>query len=57
MIKVRIFASVATAFALMAVPASAQVTTTFALDGTSQKICQLNGDTDWKSGLPTAHGL
>jgi hypothetical protein len=54
MFKNRILAIVATAFALTAVRAAGQVITTFALDGTSHKICQLNGENDWESGLPTA---
>jgi hypothetical protein len=54
MLKNRILAIVATAFALTAVRAAGQVITTFALDGTSHKICQLNGENDWESGSPTA---
>lgn len=51
MIRIWIFAIVATVFALTPVRAS---DTTFTLVGTSEKVCQLNGDTDWKTGLPTA---
>jgi hypothetical protein len=50
MIKVRTFAIVATIFALTPVGASVQLT----LVGASQKVCQLNGQTDWETGLPTA---
>jgi hypothetical protein len=51
MIKMWIFAIVATSLALTQVRA---VTTTFTLVGTSTKVCQLNGETDWASGNPTA---
>jgi hypothetical protein len=51
MIKMWIFAIVATLFALTAV---GQPRTTFTLVGKSTKVCQLNGDTDWASGKPTA---
>jgi hypothetical protein len=50
MIKVWTFAIVATVIALTPIGASAQLT----LVGASQKVCQLNGDTDWQTGLPTA---
>ena len=51
MIRIWIFAIVATVFGLTAVRAS---DATFTLVGASEKICQLNGDTDWKTGSPTA---
>jgi hypothetical protein len=51
MIRIWIFAIVATVFALTPVRAS---DATFTLVGASEKVCQLNGDTDWKTGLPTA---
>lgn len=51
MIRIWIFAIVATVFGLTAVRAS---DVTFTLVGASEKICQLNGDTDWKTGSPTA---
>src|SRR5580658_4417102 len=51
MIRIWIFAIVATVFALTPVRAS---DTTFTLVGTSEKVCQLNGDSDWKTGLTTA---
>jgi hypothetical protein len=51
MIKMWIFAIVATSFAQTSVRAS---NTTFTLVGQSEKVCQLNGDTDWASGKPTA---
>jgi hypothetical protein len=51
MIKMWIFAIVATSFVLTSVRAS---TTTFTLVGESTKVCQLNGETDWASGKPTA---
>jgi hypothetical protein len=54
MIKIRIFAIVAGAVILAAVRAPAQGVTTFKLVGASQRICQLVGQTDWVSNLPTA---
>jgi hypothetical protein len=51
MIKMWIFAIVATSLALTQVRA---VTATFTLVGKSTKVCQLNGETDWASGNPTA---
>ncbi len=54
MMKTGIFAIVAAAVALTAVPVTAQVVTAFTLVGASQKVCQLNGDTDWESNTPTA---
>jgi hypothetical protein len=50
-IKIWISAIVATSAALTAVHAAE---TTFALVGESTKVCQLNGETDWESGKPTA---
>jgi hypothetical protein len=52
--KIGIFVIVAAAVALTAVPVTAQVVTAFTLVGASQKVCQLNGDTDWESNTPTA---
>jgi hypothetical protein len=54
MIKVRISAVVAIAVVLIASRASGQVVTFFTLIGASQKVCQLNGQTDWATGTPTA---
>ena len=54
MMKTGIFAIVAAAVAPTAVRVSAQVVTSFTLVGASQKVCQLNGDTDWQSNTPTA---
>jgi hypothetical protein len=51
MIKMWIFAIVATSLALTQVHA---FTRTFTLVGASTKVCQLNGQTDWESGNPTA---
>src|SRR5271167_2657906 len=51
MIKMWVLAIVATSFALTSVRAS---TTTFTLVGNSTKVCQLNCETDWASGNPTA---
>jgi len=39
------------ALAFLAAPAAAQ---TLSLMGSSTKICQLTGDTDWSTSLPTA---
>jgi hypothetical protein len=53
MITLRIVA--ATAFALTAAAASAQTLRTLTPVGSSVKVCQLNGETDWASpGTPTA---
>jgi hypothetical protein len=49
-ILLRIFAIVGFVFALTGVRASAQ---TFSLYGVSQKVCQLNGQTDWATNTPT----
>ena len=51
MIKIWTLAIVITFFAVAPVRAS---DTTFTLVGESTKVCQLNGDTDWLTGKPTA---
>jgi hypothetical protein len=51
MIKIWTLAIVVTFFAVAPVRAS---DTTFSLVGESTKVCQLNGETDWLTGKPTA---
>jgi hypothetical protein len=54
MIKAGIFAVIVVAVVLIASRGSGQVVTFFTLIGASQKVCQLNGQTDWATNTPTA---